>query len=65
MKRFILAAYFSLCLIALTGEPTGDVSLRLYLSYYIFVLANLIISAILINKNFKSKETFNSKSKVL
>jgi hypothetical protein len=59
MKKLLAAIYFMLSLVLLTGEPQTK-SMTLYFGYYIIIMANLGVSILTINKQFKNKQHYET-----
>lgn len=56
MKKLFAAIYFALSLVLMTGELQTE-SITLYIGYYVFVMVNLGVSSLIINKQFKNNNT--------
>lgn len=56
MKKLLAAIYFALSLALMTGELQTK-SITLYFGYYVFVMVNLGVSSLIINKQFKRNNT--------
>lgn len=54
-KEIIAVIYFTICLFALTGEPTGEKSMTYYVVYYSIMVTNFIISALILNRIYKKR----------
>ena len=55
MKKLFAAIYFALSLVLMTGELQTK-SITLYFGYYVFVMVNLGVSSLIINKQFKKQQ---------
>ena len=60
VKELISGLYWFICLVALTGEPTGEKTAFYYAVYYAFFIVNIIIATAIINKQQKNVATKNA-----
>lgn len=59
IKKSLSGMYLCACLMAMCFEPADNKSMKFFLTYYAFIVANTIIATILVNNHFKNVPATN------